>query len=644
MYSLTKLDTPQTDDCYNFDKTNYQVRVRKQNVYNFFRAHRGIEKYMVGKVGVFSIDGSIRVEPNFFSQDVPDFFKRSRRVTKYRDRIHLRGTRYTISSNPTFELRQKLDSLSEDFYEGMEALKHTMGVAYQVAVADYVKNSVLTVYNSFLYEEKVGRYKFNRLIYQNLRRDGALLAQAATDMFYGTFTGYRRHFVTGFARTSSSYITFERLKKRIIESYENGIFSSRHITRPEAAHPVIIAGAAALYTNASKFAPELIIGMPSGSTELAYAHALSQKIMRNRDVPVLLFPISLHSAKHDFDGQAASASQRINFAKKYKDLITNKSILIVDDNSSTGRTIDCVVDAIEAVNPAGIDVAIAEADTVRSKYDLTDTTRLCIASADAYKYAINVLPVSRKLLPKNDLKELMEQRRAMSCIKSRYLNEDNSLQKKIIGEVYIDMIKNRTADMVQGLKSSEITDHFRHTFLSNFAKVEIIYKNKNFHSVEHAYQSMKFKGDEISNISASDFNQINRKLSLRGTKISRNELPNLFVDPNISAGTSKIVGNQLRILGYVREDWDHVKVPIMTELLIQKFAKKKFYELLQGTKKKYLIEGNDWGDTFWGMDSGRGRNVLGRLLMVIRNHDREELQKGSKKIILDGQSSTTASI
>ena len=32
-----------------------------------------------------------------------------------------------------------------------------------------------------------------------------------------------------------------------------------------------------------------------------------------------------------------------------------------------------------------------------------------------------------------------------------------------------------------------------------------------------------------------------------------------------------------------------------------------------------LIEGNEWGDTFWGTCDGIGENHLGKILMRIRN-------------------------
>ena len=44
--------------------------------------------------------------------------------------------------------------------------------------------------------------------------------------------------------------------------------------------------------------------------------------------------------------------------------------------------------------------------------------------------------------------------------------------------------------------------------------------------------------------------------------------------------------------------------------------------LLVATGDRELIEGNTWGDTFWGVDknTGQGENHLGRILMELRDH------------------------
>ena len=64
-------------------------------------------------------------------------------------------------------------------------------------------------------------------------------------------------------------------------------------------------------------------------------------------------------------------------------------------------------------------------------------------------------------------------------------------------------------------------------------------------------------------------------------------------------------------------DFDHAAV--MYGLLVQKFSPGS--ELAARLVKTYgipLAERNDWGDIYWGVYRGRGKNMLGKLLMKIR--------------------------
>lgn len=57
---------------------------------------------------------------------------------------------------------------------------------------------------------------------------------------------------------------------------------------------------------------------------------------------------------------------------------------------------------------------------------------------------------------------------------------------------------------------------------------------------------------------------------------------------------------------------------VMRDLLQQKFSNGILREQLLATGDQELIEGNTWGDTFWGVCNGEGQNVLGKMLMNIR--------------------------
>ena len=40
--------------------------------------------------------------------------------------------------------------------------------------------------------------------------------------------------------------------------------------------------------------------------------------------------------------------------------------------------------------------------------------------------------------------------------------------------------------------------------------------------------------------------------------------------------------------------------------------------MLAATEDKLLIEGNTWGDVEWGVSNGKGKNLLGMILMQVR--------------------------
>ena len=92
-----------------------------------------------------------------------------------------------------------------------------------------------------------------------------------------------------------------------------------------------------------------------------------------------------------------------------------------------------------------------------------------------------------------------------------------------------------------------------------------------------------------------------------------------------TAKDAKRFGRQVKL----RKDWDLVKVNVMEMLLRQKFARPALREQLLSTKDSILIEGNNHGDTFWGVCKGTGENYLGRLLMKIRQEIIEEESKAN---------------
>lgn len=130
----------------------------------------------------------------------------------------------------------------------------------------------------------------------------------------------------------------------------------------------------------------------------------------------------------------------------------------------------------------------------------------------------------------------------------------------------------------------KVIDSFRgkYDFLSNF------YLNSERLSVEHKYQAAK---------------------------------ATTYVDYDyIMSAESPLIAKRRGKTIPIRKDWNSIKLVIMRELLKEKFGNDDLRALLIETKNAILIEGNSWGDVFWGMCDEVGENHLGRILMDLRDN------------------------
>lgn len=99
-------------------------------------------------------------------------------------------------------------------------------------------------------------------------------------------------------------------------------------------------------------------------------------------------------------------------------------------------------------------------------------------------------------------------------------------------------------------------------------------------------------------------------------KKATNEVDRLYVASGHNPYEAKKRGKKIKL----RKDWESIKIQVMREILQQKFAPgTELYNKLKATEDAKLIEGNWWGDKFWGQCNRVGQNWLGRLLMEIRD-------------------------
>jgi ribA/ribD-fused uncharacterized protein len=89
-----------------------------------------------------------------------------------------------------------------------------------------------------------------------------------------------------------------------------------------------------------------------------------------------------------------------------------------------------------------------------------------------------------------------------------------------------------------------------------------------------------------------------------------------YIASQPTPGAAKQVGRSIPL----RENWNDIRIHYMRAILENKFGDYELRERLDSTKGYELIEGNTWGDTFWGQcPLGKGQNNLGKLLMQIRD-------------------------
>jgi ribA/ribD-fused uncharacterized protein len=139
----------------------------------------------------------------------------------------------------------------------------------------------------------------------------------------------------------------------------------------------------------------------------------------------------------------------------------------------------------------------------------------------------------------------------------------------------------------------------QHHFLSNFHASPVELDGMEFPTVEHAYQAAKTENVDTRR------------------KVQAMETP----------AQAKRYGARLKR----RADWQAINLHLLHDLILQKFT--RYPDLraqLLATGNTELMEGNDWGDDFFGVvwheaaQEWRGQNQLGKILMQVREELRRE--------------------
>lgn len=138
--------------------------------------------------------------------------------------------------------------------------------------------------------------------------------------------------------------------------------------------------------------------------------------------------------------------------------------------------------------------------------------------------------------------------------------------------------------------------HGANEFLSNFYPCELFYDGMMFKTTEAAFQAAKTLDPKERTIIAT----------------------------MATPGKAKALGRHVTL----RPDWEDIKDNVMLDILRLKFTKGSLLaNMLEETAHWVLVEGTTWHDQYWGVckcqeHRGEGRNLLGQILMRIRDENR----------------------
>lgn len=148
-------------------------------------------------------------------------------------------------------------------------------------------------------------------------------------------------------------------------------------------------------------------------------------------------------------------------------------------------------------------------------------------------------------------------------------------------------------------------DHF---YLSNFFEAPMIFRSPilspeedglRFPTGEHAFQAAKFHAMH----SVDKMDRLNYVVGVANAP---------------TPSKAKYLGRSVDI---DLDAWHDMRDQVMREVVFQKFLQHSdLRERLVATDCSMLVEGNTWGDKYFGRVEGRGYNKLGVILMEVRGY------------------------
>lgn len=278
--------------------------------------------------------------------------------------MELRGPNYFVSFNNQ-PLNSNLETIKGDLEAASDVLMEVNRDAIDsyklylpyLGVNDYLKNHSLLMFHALTFEERFLDLR-NTMGkgYRDIRERSYSLVRGSVRRFYQTLLGlpYDRPFDSAeVTQVTNDTIDFLRRRgKDQLAAERRSKKNHQGLSYPEVNHPLVLALAG---FEAVRQYPEtdVIMGIPSGGTELAFLMEMLYEL-KGRKVDTIQVPFS-----HRLMDNPQKLQEWLN--TKHGLLLTDADVVITEDNSSTGGTLEKIARAI-AKYAKSIKPVVAELD------------------------------------------------------------------------------------------------------------------------------------------------------------------------------------------------------------------------------------------------------------------------------------------
>lgn len=346
-----------------------------------------------------SILGEIRIPQLSTHPSLSSYFATDR-IHKSNGIYGLRGPRYFVCVDERYNPTQRMNNMLHELHVALATIdaidRKTLrpeDLLSYLGVLDNAKQQALTIFHALTYDERRSGIPDNPQ-YLTLRSHLFEIAVGTTRSFYEACLG----------RNFTSLPSPSDARCLIDEIGQHGpITDSKRFKIQELDNPLKIMLSA--YSVATNAPVETVIGFPSGGTQMAIVTALANELLH--DLPpqatnIVSVPLSQHSGTTKVGARPISDNLLQSSVGMFSDVIRGKHVIIVDDNSSTGATMERGTIAIQRQNPASIRRGVCEIDPkrmlVRARMPLVNgrVTGVADLRHDIFKCAAGVAPITQQ--------------------------------------------------------------------------------------------------------------------------------------------------------------------------------------------------------------------------------------------------------